>query len=150
MTIITCPNTYTDPSVVFVAGGISGCADWQLEMMQLLDSDRIVLLNPRREAFDITNPTYSRNQIAWEYKHLKLPDLVLFWFPCETLCPITLFELGVVTQRNIAMVVGCHPDYARRFDVIEQLSLYRPEVEVQDSIEAVANKVKQWCANRHA
>ena len=148
MTTITCPDTLYKLPVVFVAGGISGCVDWQSEMIHLLDNDNIVLLNPRRDSFEVNDLNFSKFQIMWEYTHLKRADLVLFWFPAETLCPITLFELGVISLRGTDMVVGCHPQYTRRFDVITQLSLYRPDVKVQDSITEVANMVNQWCNNR--
>jgi hypothetical protein len=37
--------------------------------------------------------------------------------------------------------VGCHPNYARRFDVIKQLDLERPNVKVMDSIPALVSEI---------
>ena len=142
-----------DSPAVFLAGGISGCADWQSEMMELLDETALTLLNPRRADFPMDDPTAARTQIAWEYRHLQAADAALFWFPCETLCPITLFELGAWSRSDKPLFVGTHPDYQRRLDVIVQLSLARPEVAVVDTLGALAAQVRAWdgqcAANNH-
>jgi hypothetical protein len=130
---------------IFLAGGISNCHDWQTTAEQFLSvhlDDRFLSVNPRREAFDLADPTASSIQIKWEHHHLQTSDMVMFWFPHETLCPITLFELGVMC-RNKHIVVGVDDEYKRRFDVIKQMSLYRPRLEVQTSLQATLNKVVQ-------
>lgn len=134
MRIIEAPNDYPEMSDVFLGGGISNCPDWQSEVIRLLADTPGVALNPRRTG-EFTEDI-ADEQITWEYYALRSVDTVFFWFPKETLCPITLLELGVFTQRpNTHLIVGTHPDYARRFDVIKQLELARPEVKVQDNIE---------------
>lgn len=150
MKLITCPTTYTrevlSDIVVFLGGGISNCPNWQLEMIDNLTpaDDSLVLINPRRESFDITDESASDFQIRWEYKHLHASDAILFWFPCETLCPITLYELGAAATRGNPIFVGCHPSYARRFDVVTQLSLIRPDIKVRDTLEQVSADVLDW------
>lgn len=120
MKLITCPTSYTRETlsdiIVFLGGGISNCPNWQLDMIDKLTSadDSLVLVNPRRESFDINDETASDFQIKWEFKHLHASDAILFWFPCETLCPITLYELGAAAHRGNPIFVGCHPSYARR------------------------------------
>lgn len=137
-TCIKCPAEHTPTSglTVFLAGGISNCSDWQALLASMV-ADRwndVTLIDPRRSDFDASNPAMTDSQIEWEYRHLCMSDIVLFWFPPETLCPITLYELGVHSTRYVPIVVGCHPDYARRIDVIKQLSLSRPAVNVQDTL----------------
>ena len=78
---------------VFLAGGITGCPGWQQEIVGRLHDLSVVLLNPRRANFPINDPTAAPQQIEWEHRHPKA-DTIAFWFPCETLCPITLYELG--------------------------------------------------------
>ena len=79
---------------VFIAGGISNCPDWQNEMSAMLDTSLYDVVNPRRAGgFDRTGVT-AEEQITWEHRALSLIDACIFWFPCETLCPITLLELG--------------------------------------------------------
>lgn len=135
-----------DPPAVFLAGGISGCSDWQTEMTTLLSGTALTLLNPRRPDFPMDDPSAARTQIEWEYRHLKASDAALFWFPCETLCPITLFELGAWSRTNKPLFVGTHPEYQRRLDVLVQLSLARPEAAVVNSLDALAAQVREWDA----
>lgn len=153
--IITCPQMYEFgpragmPSV-FIAGGITACADWQKEMIKRLvkeadDADvDIALLNPRRNDFDVTNPDMSKEQIEWEYIHLSKADIILFWFPYETLCPITLFELGKAVGQEKEVLVGCHPGYGRKFDVEYQLSLICPWVKVHDNFQDLIDNTINW------
>ena len=58
--------------------------------------------------------------------------MVLFWFPKESLCPIALFELGKELESGSRVVIGVHPEYSRRFDVITQVRCYDPEFPVYD------------------
>jgi hypothetical protein len=90
------------------------------------------------------DPEAGKLQIAWEQAALKVSDAVAFWFPPETLCPITLFELGVISQTSKKLMVGCHPDYQRKFDVEQQLSWYRPEVRVVDHLDDLALEIQTW------
>lgn len=112
---------------IFIAGGISNCPDWQSDIIPLIDSQRYDIINPRRSTgFDHTGDT-AVEQITWEFNALERVNSCLFWFPEETLCPITLFELGKMlvkaTLVQIEMIVGWHPNYARGFDLDVQISL---------------------------
>lgn len=159
---VECPTVYNKnnwwknnicPIPVFLAGGISNCRNWQEEMVPLfkavmsaskpdtLNGFKLVLINPRRADFDITDPNMSAEQIEWEHDHLKRSSVTLFWFPPETLCPITLYELGVAAANGRKIFVGCDPAYQRKFDVIKQLSLIRPEVEVVFTLDDLVEQV---------
>jgi Nucleoside 2-deoxyribosyltransferase like len=158
MKVLQCPDRLTAEDVVskrniliFIAGGISNCPDWQKEMIARFKDidDSLVLINPRRSSFAIEKQEESSFQIEWERDHLNVCDAILFWFPFQTLCPITLFELGVAAaDEDTPIFVACHPAYERKFDVEKQLSLLRPEVEVRDNFEDVVNDVKVWYATR--
>jgi hypothetical protein len=81
-------------------------------------------------------------QIGWEHAALARSRCVSFWFPAETLCPIALLELGELLMRtDRGLLVGCDPGYARRFDVVEQTALSRPDVIVRDGLAALAGDV---------
>ena len=151
MKLVTCPDIFECEMVdhtfkVFLGGGITNCPNWQLDMIDMLNhaDNKLVLFNPRRDAFDITNENDSEFQIEWEFEHLGLADAILFWFPKETLCPITLYELGAAAAKGKTIFVGCHPEYARRFDVKKQLSMVRPGLKVRDSLDDVAKEVMSW------
>ncbi|MFE9566591.1 nucleoside 2-deoxyribosyltransferase domain-containing protein [Streptomyces sp. NPDC006487] len=126
-----------DPPSVFLAGGITHCPPWQSRAAAALAE--FVVLNPRRTDFDVSDPSQTDVQIAWEYRHLQLADLTLFWFPaCDALLtvqPITLYELGAAAATpGRRLVVGADPGYPRRADVVTQLSLARPDLRVHATL----------------
>jgi hypothetical protein len=115
---------------IFLGGGITGCEDWQREAFKALEDLNLTIYNPRRQSFDTSNPKESENQIEWEFIYLRVVNQVLFYFPSETLCPITLFELGAAIERNSGhfpeqkLFIGCHPEYKRLFDVKYQCKMF--------------------------
>ena len=121
---------------MFLAGGITNCPDWQAGAKDaVLDQTDLLVFNPRRATFDTSDPSATKVQIHWEHYHLKFADIRLFWFPKETLCPITLFEYGKWLKHPV--VVGTHPDYERREDVIVQTALERSDVVIRDNLDDV-------------
>lgn len=133
---------------VFLAGGITNCPDWQQEMVRLLQDTDLILLNPRRADFPIHDPNAAQEQITWEYEHLRKADAILFWFPCETLCPIVLYELGAWSKSSEKQVfVGTHPDYQRRLDVEIQTGLERPMVNIVYSVDELSQQVIKWTSD---
>lgn len=147
---VECPTTdvsYINPqdSTIFLAGGITGCEDWQSRAVGLFDdledapseydkSQNILLLNPRRANFDVTKPQMTKEQIIWEYNMLSCAEIHLFWFPEETLCPITLYELGKSLQTHGLVFIGCHPNYQRKLDVEIQAKLIHPDIVIHDNL----------------
>lgn len=143
MNYIECPEAYNKKEKsLFIAGGITGCENWQNELVNFLKNEEITLLNPRREEFDQT--IKEEEQIEWEFEHLKKAEAVSFWFPEETLCPITLFELSKQTALNKTIFIGIHPNYKRKNDVIIQTKLARPEVKIVYSLKDLAKQIKDW------
>lgn len=127
-------------SFIFMAGGISHCPDWQKPLAsRFLETTNAVIFNPRRENFTFSIKT-QEEQITWEFDYLALCRNILFWFPSETLCPITLFELGKISTSNKNIVVGCHYLYKRRDDVVEQLKLAKPNIVVLDCLDEIYDK----------
>jgi hypothetical protein len=142
------PAEFTgDGPSLFLAGGITGCPDWQAQMVHLLADLPIAILNPRRPNFPMGDPSAGVQQIEWEHRHLHRASAVLFWFPGETLCPITLYELGAWSMTTKPLFVGTHPDYARKLDVVIQTSLARPRAVVVNSLEGLAHQIKGWSSN---
>lgn len=152
MQVIQCPVEYNVPKLrsLFLAGGITNCLPWQddfINIMKALPSIPVgfTLINPRRVDFDSADPRQTADQIFWEHSHLQHADAISFWFPKESLCPISLFELGSAIKNPYKPIfVGCHPEYARRFDVEHQLSIVRPEVNVVDSLKLLAQEVHKY------
>lgn len=138
---------------IFLGGGITACGNWQNSIRQILErecsNDVLSIINPRRANFDTSKTGEAEKQIIWEHSFLRKATAILFWFPSETLCPITLYELGTWSAMSPPkpIFVGCHPDYKRKEDVKIQTKLIRPEVEVQESIEQLAAQVVKWTKN---
>ncbi|RJR34114.1 MAG: hypothetical protein C4576_26930 [Desulfobacteraceae bacterium] len=147
MEYIEAPHTYSkssDRKAVFLAGGITNCPDWQSEITNLLNDQDVTLLNPRRKDFPINDPKASEVQINWEFENLRNADLILFWFPKESICPIALYELGAWCMASTPVLIGVHPEYERRIDIEVQTSLVRPEVEIVYSVQDLARQVTVW------
>ena len=146
MELVKCPEEFKGKGrSVFLAGGISNCSDWQSEISKMFEEEDLVLINPRRDDYDFDDLRVEEEQINWEFRHLEKSDVILFWFPCETLCPITLYELGKVSNSKKKIFVGIHPEYSRRRDVEIQTSLIRPEVKIVYSLGDLAQEVKNGC-----
>jgi hypothetical protein len=126
---------------VFLAGGITGTENWQATVARNLTAHNVTVLNPRRERFPAGDPDAGRRQIEWEHRHLARADLIAFWFPPPTVCPIALFELGACCSALAPIVVGADPGYARRFDLQVQLRLRRPELELVDTLDDLTAQI---------
>lgn len=130
---------------LFMAGGISNCPLWQNEMLDVLSNNTgLMVFNPRREFFDVNNPEIEEEQIKWEYYHLSLSDIIMFWFPKETVCPITLYELGRWATSGKKICVGHHPEYSRRNDLRIQLGLIDPSIRITQSFEELGIQIAIW------
>lgn len=145
MKLITKPEVYSgDETSLFIAGGIRNCPNWQIDVIKGLTRTDLVLLNPRREDFVDERHIHDPDQIAWERQHLIKATAIMFWFPHETLCPSTLFELGYWLHSDKPLFVGIHLDYQRCFEVSVQTKLARPEIHVTYSLWDVIAQILRW------
>jgi hypothetical protein len=134
---------------IFLAGGITGCPDWQKEAIAKLKphlKDDNVIFNPRRDYFDPEQKDETlEKQILWEFQALQSAKIILFWFPKESLCPIALFELGKYLSHNgnKPMFVGTDPKYSRAADLQFQLALERPDLCIVKSLDDLVAQVGQ-------
>jgi len=151
MRYIESPKIYTEEGLslpaksLFLAGGISGCENWQSRMVLHLTDVPIVIFNPRRKDFPIDDPKAAQAQIEWEYEYLRKASMILFWFPSETLCPIVLYELGAWSMTDKKIFVGVHPEYKRRQDVEIQTKLVRPFVDIVCDLGTLSEQIISEC-----
>lgn len=127
---------------VFLAGGITGCQNWQSEVVNKLKGLDIAIFNPRRKNFPIHDPNASYEQIKWEFNRLREADILSFWFSKGSLNPIVLFEYGSALERKEAIVVGIDPDYERKRDVEIQTLLIRPKLKIVSSIGDLSKEIE--------
>lgn len=158
---ITAPNTVFSirerfSLKIFMAGGISGCRDWQRMFVNLMTNDQrvkipeliqkpsypdVTLYNPRRPDFNIYDRDMEDEQVSWEYEHLDKADIISFWFSDETVQPITLFELGKAIGSGKVVFIGRHDDYERASDIETQLALAGFRGKIHNSLEDLTNSI---------
>ena len=88
-----------EPSI-FLAGSITGAADWQALVAEMLKEYNVCLLNPRRVDWDATwkatvdEPQFVE-QVEWELNHLMAADIIflkrmlatlILWKPVPRQC----------------------------------------------------------------
>lgn len=156
MKYIQCPddfNSIYDTSIssayqhrIFLAGGITGCGDWQSEVASKITGKYTIVVNPRRKNWDDSITT--KEQVTWEFEAIRRCDNIFFWFTPPTMNPITLLEYGKVLENREQfhgnqIFVGCHPEYARREDVIVQTKLARPKsnIKVYDNLDEMVKVI---------
>ena len=141
---------------IFMAGGISGCSDWQslyIDQMKTkldlyadyvtgdMDEGSIInatLFNPRRSNFDVNNKSMEEEQISWEFKMLHSADLITFWFPSETVCPIVCYEIGYwLGCGEKEIIIGVDPNYVRKSDIEIQSRLAGYDKPIYSSVESL-------------
>jgi hypothetical protein len=113
------PADASMPSV-FLAGSIEmGAAeDWQARFETALADLDVLILNPRRDAWDsswqqsIDNPQF-REQVEWELAALERATVVAMYFAPTTKAPVTLLEFGLCA-RSGRLIVCCPPGFWRR------------------------------------
>jgi len=129
---------------LFLAGGITGCEDWQTKMIEALKEEPAIIYNPRRANFPIGDPNAAEVQITWEFHQLAIAHIVSFWFAHGTDNPIVLYELGMWgnSREGRPIVIGVDPKYSRKQDVEIQTALARPEVQIVYSLEDMATQLK--------
>lgn len=147
--IDTQPNLKPQTRIIFLAGGISGCRDWQSETIKELENlsplynlSNVLVINPRHPNFDVENPDAEIEQIRWEHKWLECCDLVSYFFDnSESLQPITLYELGKWANKKLSVITVCH-GYKRERDVMIQTALDGLYCGIYHQDEAVAQHAR--------
>ena len=114
---------YEGKPIIFLAGSIemNTASNWQLEMESRLAHKDIVILNPRRDAWDssweqsINNPHFV-GQVEWELTGQETANIIVMYFDPTTKSPITLLELGLFsTHENL--LVCCPKGFWRKGNV---------------------------------
>lgn len=91
---------------------MGGADDWQARVVDALPD--CIVLNPRRQDWDsswsqsLDNPEFVQ-QVEWELSGLEKADTIAFYFDPTTKSPITLMELGIVSQRSPHAAIVCCP-----------------------------------------
>ena len=176
MKVITAVESYEKKEkeiAVFLAGVITNCPPWQDEVIKGLkhyddifkSGAELVVYNPRRKNFDVTNPNATMDQILWEFNHLKEMDVFSMYFCAgDSDQPICMYELGRhlsemqhrfpdTWHKRIQITV--EKDYKREKDVYIQTmlatGLYENEIgDILTIAESDTDEAKQAAYKEHA
>jgi len=140
--IIKPPKEFSlDKYSIFLAGSIEQgkAEDWQSKIEKAFADKDVIILNPRRDAWDsswkqdIHNEKF-KEQVVWELKGQEEVDCIVIYFDPDTTSPISLLELGLFGDKNKTIV--CCPDgFFRKGNVdivCERYSI--PEVDTLDKL----------------
>lgn len=126
----------TGPSV-FLAGGMTSDPDWRQEASARLLQYGTVF-NPCQRAY-VSGQSSKADRIKWEFDHLILADVILFWFPdTGSVQPMSLFELGAFAYGSLGhkkIAVGVDPHYSKGEDIHHQLRYARPDLLVYHDLD---------------
>jgi len=127
MKVIKPPKWYRDLErfSLFLSGSIEqGKAEnWQERLTEHLKDLDIVVYNPRRDDWDATweqriDFDRFREQVEWELYHIEIADVVAVYFEPTTKSPITLLELGILSQQKpSSTIVFCPEGFWRKGNV---------------------------------
>ncbi|MBP6855208.1 MAG: nucleoside 2-deoxyribosyltransferase domain-containing protein [Candidatus Pacebacteria bacterium] len=125
MEVIKAPHKIPENSKpkIFLAGSIEmGVAeDWQTKVSEMLEDEDVILLNPRRDAWNSTweqtkeNPDF-KEQVEWELNSLTVSDYIIMYFDPKTKSPISLLETGLFAHDGKLLIV-CPSGFWRKGNV---------------------------------
>jgi len=145
-----------DPSAatLFLAGSIEmdDAPRWQDQLIAALGDTDVVVLNPRRETWDVELEQRMRcepfrGQVEWELEGLERASMVCFYFAPGTKSPISLLELGLLARSGRAIV--CCPDGFWRLGNVE-IVCARYGIELVEDLDALAQHLRRWWQDRAA
>jgi hypothetical protein len=148
------PLSQLDPSArsVFLAGSIemNDAPRWQDGLVEALADTELVLLNPRRDAWNADWEQRMRcepfrEQVEWELAGLERADLVCFYFAPGTKSPISLLELGLVARTGRA-IVCCPEGFWRRGNV--EIVCARYGIDLVGELDVLVARLRSWWDHR--
>ena len=137
--------------IIFLAGSIemNKATLWQNKIVEALKDYDCLILNPRRDDYDVNqkqdvNNPYFEEQLEWDHDGLDAADIVLFYFEPNTKSPITLEELGLVAHNVFVgfkkSVVLCPEGFWRKGNV--DYTVRRYDFDEANSFEELIEKAK--------
>lgn len=155
--MIIAPDEYMifniDERCLFLAGGITNVEDWQKVVIDVLMKKYkdipLIIFNPRRDNFDISNPNAAKEQITWEFNALSVTDIFSMYFAKgESDQPICMYEYGKHLEKYsnsdysiYEFIVTADKEYKRYQDVIIQTELVDKKIKVNNTLDQHINVI---------
>lgn len=124
---------------------LAGCAntDWRKDFVQYFSHLQVVMLDPKRDDWNLMDKSKMKEQVTWEYNNLRKADIIVYFFNAGSVCPITLLEYGMWgLSKGTPIIVGVTSDYEKRDDVILQTKLARPDIRVVNDLYELSYETK--------
>jgi hypothetical protein len=152
MKVVEAPSgwEYNNEVLLFLAGGIVDCPDWQSEVIEKLSEyDKkhplnLIVFNPRRKNFPIHDKGAAKKQIEWEFNCLEASSIFSMWFcNAESDQPICMYELGRHLNSMKIHVIGVEPGYRREQDVYIQtrLASLKNQIKISKTLDEHVDKI---------
>lgn len=142
MNLIKCPDeqvSYTGRESFFLCGSIIG-EEWRDQIVESLKNFDVDIYNPKRLSW---KEALEKDQVIWENSYLGRSNVIVFWFSEESVCPISLFELGVHLFSNKVLYVGFSPKYQKLINLQTQLKLINPNMILYNSLENLISSIQK-------
>jgi hypothetical protein len=154
--IIKPPNPLilnSNQPIIFLADSIDmGVAEqWQEAVEAAIDDLDVVILNPRRDAWDSSWPQTLdnkefREQVEWELDGQERADLIAFYFAPNTKSPVTMLELGLFAREGKA-IVCCPQGFWRKGNV--DMTCIRYGLKQVETLEKLISEIRSAIVTRH-
>ncbi len=137
----------TEMPKIFLAGSIEQgkATNWQDRVVEALTGREVLILNPRRDAWDSSwkqekNEPNFRGQVDWELDAQERADIIVIFFEPTTYSPISLLELGLFARTG-KLIVCCPHGFWRKgnVDIVSE----RFGIPVVDSLEQLTDTLKR-------
>lgn len=147
---------------IFLAGSIEqGKAEqWQSKIVDAIKKmpakqiKHVRIFNPRRDQWDSSWENTIENkefvdQVEWELEHIERSHLVVFYLQPETMSPISLYELGLVSKDSFnvkkSVFVCCPKGFHRKgnVDIITSYFDMEEAASLDDLIKMIKKKIVQ-------
>jgi hypothetical protein len=146
-----------NPVSVFLAGSIEmGIAeDWQKVVIEKIaefekNLKLVHIFNPRREDWDSSWNQEQKSlefnkQVNWELRHLEEANIVFMYFDPNTKSPISLLELGLLSQSE-KLIVCCPEGFWRKGNVEIVCTRYNIPLfsTLEDGVGALLTKIQTY------
>jgi len=140
---------------IYLAGGISDIDDWQDQfishfkqlqsdtLMKALYLKNLTIINPRRNHFN-DKRSEIKKQIMWEHAHAKAADALVFYFPADSHCSISLFQYGKYLTSGKKIFVGIEKDHLKSLDIFAHTRIEKPDQNINYSITDLIEEVQNY------
>ena len=125
---------------LFLAGGST---KWRETVEHTLECNEdfhsVVILDPYDENYSTLPNT------AWEAQMMKKADCIVFWFTKESVCPVSLFELGYALRDHTKdIIIGVEPGYPKEDELDAQLITLCPKLVPFSSLEQLTRAIELY------